>query len=223
MSISSISSFDPSRLNKLNSDKVTQKDLHDIKEYLNQLTDEIRYELQHVTQVQENVPKKMSQLENDLGYLKGTDTIAVPTMVSELENDAGYITEADVPKKVSELENDAGYITEAPELEWEELWTNSAPKTAFAAQTVAIENIDSYKLIYVTSTCNTSSNAGQGGVCMLAGCDNTSYSTLLYNTSSYMYYRRVRKTESGVQFATGQRGTSEGTGYSIPYKIYGLK
>lgn len=35
----------------------------------------------------------------------------VPTKVSQLENDTGYITEDDVPTKTSDLTNDSGYIT----------------------------------------------------------------------------------------------------------------
>ena len=81
------------------------------------------------------IPKKVSELENDSGYLtehqslvdyaKKTEIPAVPTKVSELENDSGYLTEHQslveyakkteipaVPTKVSELENDSGYLTE---------------------------------------------------------------------------------------------------------------
>lgn len=63
---------------------------------------------------------KVSQLENDMGYITADD---IPegssvTKVSELENDAGYITandipEVEVPTKVSELTNDSGYQTAA--------------------------------------------------------------------------------------------------------------
>ena len=34
----------------------------------------------------------------------------LPSKVSDLENDSGFITGNDVPKKLSELENDAGYL-----------------------------------------------------------------------------------------------------------------
>ena len=50
----------------------------------------------------------------------------IPTKVSQLENDSGYLTEhqdlseyaktADIPTKVSELENDSGYLTEHQDL-----------------------------------------------------------------------------------------------------------
>lgn len=78
------------------------------------------------------VPTKVSELENDKGYLtehqsldgyvKKDEIPEVPTKVSELENDKGYLTEhqslegyaktEDIPTKVSELENDKGYLTE---------------------------------------------------------------------------------------------------------------
>ena len=38
----------------------------------------------------------------------------IPVKVSQLENDSGYITIAAVPTKTSELENDSGFITFAP-------------------------------------------------------------------------------------------------------------
>ena len=81
------------------------------------------------------VPAKVSQLENDSGYLtehqslteyaKKSEIPTVPTKVSELQNDSGYLTEHQslvdyakkseiptVPTKVSELQNDSGYLTE---------------------------------------------------------------------------------------------------------------
>ena len=54
------------------------------------------------------IPTKVSQLENDVGYITAS---AIPSQVSEFENDVGYITASAVPTKVSELENDSGYIT----------------------------------------------------------------------------------------------------------------
>lgn len=41
----------------------------------------------------------------------GDGNVNVPTKISQLRNDVGYITIDDVPKKVSELNNDAGYLT----------------------------------------------------------------------------------------------------------------
>lgn len=58
-----------------------------------------------------DIPTKVSELENDVGYITENDLPEIPTKVSELENDAGYITENDLPTKVSELENDSGFVT----------------------------------------------------------------------------------------------------------------
>ena len=84
-----------------------------------------------------NVPTKVSELENDTGYLtietdptvpawakaaqKPTYTATevgalpsnthIPNTTAELINDAGFITSADLPTKVSDLTNDAGYLT----------------------------------------------------------------------------------------------------------------
>ena len=55
------------------------------------------------------VPTKVSELENDLGFVEGP--VIVPTKVSELENDLGFVEgPVIVPTKVSELENDLGFV-----------------------------------------------------------------------------------------------------------------
>jgi hypothetical protein len=83
-----------------------------------------------------NVPTKVSQLQNDEGYITSADVhtysagtnisivddvisvtgITEPTKTSDLTNDSGYITSSDIPSipaKVSDLQNDEGYITSA--------------------------------------------------------------------------------------------------------------
>ena len=55
------------------------------------------------------LPTKVSELENDLGFVEGP--VVVPTKVSELENDLGFVEgPVVVPTKVSELENDLGFV-----------------------------------------------------------------------------------------------------------------
>ena len=86
------------------------------------------------------IPTKISQLENDSGYLttapdtssfitkeeveekllNKVDKLAlnskankneIPTKISQLENDSGYLTkDSNFPTKVSQLENDSGYL-----------------------------------------------------------------------------------------------------------------
>jgi len=65
------------------------------------------------------VPTKVSELENDAGYIKASDLpnidtdITVPTKVSELENDIGYITADDL----TTLDGETIYSTERKTLE----------------------------------------------------------------------------------------------------------
>lgn len=70
-----------------------------------------------------DLPTKVSQLENDAGYVKANEVLTadalsdyakkteLPTKTSQLTNNSGYITSADVPTKVSELQNDALYLS----------------------------------------------------------------------------------------------------------------
>ena len=84
-----------------------------------------------------DVPTKVSQLENDEGYITEHQDLSdyatkdeIPSKVSQLENDESYLTQhqdlseyatkselPDVPTKVSAFENDAGYITEHQSLD----------------------------------------------------------------------------------------------------------
>lgn len=57
------------------------------------------------------VPNKLSQLENDVGFITLADIPPIPTKTSELINDSGFITLASVPTKLSAFTNDVGYIT----------------------------------------------------------------------------------------------------------------
>ena len=103
------------------------------------MTDDIKTRLDtliaNVKKAITNIPKKVSQLENDSGFLtehqslteyaKKSEIPTIPTKVSELENDSGYLTEHQslveyakkteiptIPTKVSAFENDSGYLTE---------------------------------------------------------------------------------------------------------------
>ena len=81
-----------------------------------------------------NIPEKVSELENDAGYLTSVEVsesistaidevkeTSIPKNISELTNDLGYQTESDIdkalanikiPENVSEFTNDSGYLTE---------------------------------------------------------------------------------------------------------------
>lgn len=54
------------------------------------------------------IPTKVSQLENDVGYITAS---AIPSQISSFENDAGYITASAIPSDVSYFNNDVGYVT----------------------------------------------------------------------------------------------------------------
>lgn len=60
----------------------------------------------------EDIPTKVSQLDNDAEYLTKAD-VDIPSKLSELENDCRFVTDEDMPKKVSELQNDLGFVNEA--------------------------------------------------------------------------------------------------------------
>ena len=57
----------------------------------------------------EDIPTKVSQLDNDAEYLTKAD-VDIPSKLSELENDCRFVTDEDMPKKVSELQNDSGFV-----------------------------------------------------------------------------------------------------------------
>lgn len=61
----------------------------------------------------DDVPTKLSELDNDVGYITTGD---IPTKTSELSNDGAdgvnpFITANDIPSDISSFNNDVGYIT----------------------------------------------------------------------------------------------------------------
>ena len=72
----------------------------------------------------DEIPIKLSTLENDTEYVNKTELgesitnatedikSSIPTKVSNLENDAKYITSDSIPTKVSQLSNDSKYVNE---------------------------------------------------------------------------------------------------------------
>ena len=117
-----------------NKDEVDQiiADLPAFDSYTKEETDQL------IADVSNNIPTKVSELDNDEGYLVQNDVSAfiteealepyaktedIPTKVSELQNDSSYITKdeldsslasyaktEDIPTKVSDLDNDSGYL-----------------------------------------------------------------------------------------------------------------
>lgn len=101
-----------------------------------------------VDDVTSTIPRKLSQVENDMGYITISDvpkvdtsylatkgelkdvSDAIPTKTSQLTNDSGFIRLSDIPdveipKNLSEYNNDVGYITlsEVPEVDTSNLAT----------------------------------------------------------------------------------------------------
>ena len=119
-----------------NKDEVDQiiEDLPAFDSYTKEETDRL------IADVSNNIPTKVSELDNDEGYLVQNDVSAfiteealepyaksedIPTKVSELQNDSSYITKdeldsslasyaktEDIPTKVSDLDNDSGYLVQ---------------------------------------------------------------------------------------------------------------
>lgn len=83
------------------SDKTLKDIMAEQKEYVDAA-------VEHVDEIAESIPTKVSDLPNDAGYITDAD---IPTNLSEFNNDVGYITNADIPTKVSDLTNDIGFIT----------------------------------------------------------------------------------------------------------------
>lgn len=66
-------------------------------------------------------PDKLSQLENDMGYITLNDVPETPTKLSELENDTGFITEDDIPSLPDNLVTQDDLATVATSGNYEDL------------------------------------------------------------------------------------------------------
>jgi len=66
--------------------------------------------LAQVQTILANIPTKLSDLTNDVGFVTGS---AIPDSTSDLTNDSGFITGDSVPTKTSQLTNDSGFTTSA--------------------------------------------------------------------------------------------------------------
>ena len=64
-----------------------------------------------LTKAQYEREKSAGNLDETALYLTPDTGEGIPTKVSDLENDSGFITSADLPTKVSQLENDSSFAT----------------------------------------------------------------------------------------------------------------
>ena len=97
-----------------------------------------------------HIPSKVSELENDNGYISAVPSYYVieEEMSAELQkkSDIGHVHKYDeitdvptIPSKVSELENDSGYLTNVAELE-ARVATLEATVADLIARLEALEN-----------------------------------------------------------------------------------
>ena len=108
-----------------------------------------------------SLPTKVSELQNDAGYLTQEtdptvpswakaqvkpsytaqevgalpDNTFIPSNVSDLTNDTGFITSAALPTNVSDLTNDAGYLTQETD-PTVPAWAKAVNKPSYTAQEV---------------------------------------------------------------------------------------
>lgn len=101
------------------------------------------------------------------------------------------------------------------------LWENASPASSFAAQTVSVD-WGSYDIIGIecraTSTTTDryiSFHPAQLGI--------VSNNSIVSGTSTSVFGRKSELTESGIEFFVGKKDKADGTTYSIPTAIYGIK
>ena len=104
---------------------------------------------------------------------------------------------------------------------WTSLWTNSAPSSDFAAQTIPLD-LSGWNLIAVLAKTTTSGNTTS--VFLAAVGTGSILSVPNLGSTQYFYKRTMDVQTTGVTFSTGYRNTSgtSGASYCIPTAIYGL-
>lgn len=104
-------------------------------------------------------------------------------------------------------------------MNFELLWSNPNPSTAFAAQTIT-QDFSGYRLFYIDYLNN---NSYYGG--LVVGKGNQYMMTMLHFASNGgNYYRAVTMSDNNAVFGAGGRG-GEGSNnnYCVPQHIYGIK
>lgn len=106
---------------------------------------------------------------------------------------------------------------------WTSLWTNSAPSSSFAAQTIPLD-LSGYSVIAIACKQQDSTNINMAIPCL--GFVGNTLQCCVPNIGStqYFYKRTATISSTGVQFSTGYRNTNgtSGTNYCIPVAIYGV-
>ena len=106
---------------------------------------------------------------------------------------------------------------------WTLLWTNSAPSSTFAAQTVPLD-LSAYSVIAIACKQQDSTAIDMAIPCF--GFVGNILQCCIPNIGStqYFYKRTATIASTGVTFSTGYRNTNgtTGTNYCIPVAIYGV-
>lgn len=122
-----------------------------------------------------------------------------------------------------QLMNSGGTDNLFPTTNMDLLWTNSAPTSAFATQTVAI-SLTGYKTVVIVSKVTKS---GEFYITSYIAVGSTN--TIVF-PMDYIYFRDATVATTGVTFGGGKRSNTYGASTAtsdnndiIPYKIYGIK
>lgn len=201
------------------------------------------------------IPDSTSDLVNDAGFVDaagaaaaapvqsvngqtGAVSLTIPDSTSDLDNDSGFITAAEAP--VQSVNGQTGDVVITPGgggMEATLLWTNSAPTSTFAAQTVAIDLSDcKFVLIeysqdygFITSTVmfpvpTITPSPGYSAY--------NAYMNLHWVSSQFtIFQRRCQITAAGIVFEDATEFTTYNTSGStstnnnlgVPKRIWGIK
>lgn len=103
------------------------------------------------------------------------------------------------------------------------LWTNSSPTSAFAAQTITVENMSEYQYIMVQIRHSTVTSINTSNIFFNEyGIDNGIYSSFI---EDYICGRAaIIRTSTTIQFDTAYKGNNQtDSSLCIPLKIIGIK
>jgi hypothetical protein len=108
-------------------------------------------------------------------------------------------------------------------LDMDLLWENASPTSTFATQTINL-NLSSYKLVCIYLKFYTDLD-GCGFNILPVPITNVGVSALTSGTDTYLRYRMVNVSTTGISFGVGRNSsdTSTNNDRAIPLQIYGIK
>ena len=102
---------------------------------------------------------------------------------------------------------------------FELIWENSSPTSSFSAQTVNLD-LSPYMAIAIEINTTTSGSVQAIGLIMV-GTSGVAFGRS--GSSGTTYGRGAAVTSAGVTFANGYSGSTAGSGYAIPRRIWGIR